>query len=194
MRLRALQLRVTTESGVFGTDLTFENGLVLLRADNSSGKSTVVQSVIYALGLEGMLGPSHAVPMPEVMTDRIRDDATGQVHNVVQSSVVLEFENGAGDVATVRRFAFHLSNDKNLVSVWPGGVLTGEAEGPSVDYFARLGGSASREGGYHTWLSTFLGYNLPEVARYSGDPSPLYLETFFPLFFVLALRSAIFFS
>lgn len=37
------------------------------------GKSTCVQPIIYALGLEKMLGPSSAIPLPHVMTSYLDD-------------------------------------------------------------------------------------------------------------------------
>ena len=43
--------------GLYGTDIAFAPGLNVIRAPNTSGKSTCIQAIIYALGLEGMLGP-----------------------------------------------------------------------------------------------------------------------------------------
>ncbi len=184
MKLRRLRLRVSTTAGIFGTDLEFDGGLVVLRAENSSGKSTVVQSIVFALGLEGMLGPSHAVPLPHAMTDRIRDEETGIEHPVIESTVVLEIENAVGQIATIQRHAKHVSVDTNLVTVWGAGVLSGAPQGLQRDYFVRLPGAAQRERGFHTWLVSFLDFRLPEVPRFNSPPTPLYLETIFPLFFV----------
>ena len=55
-------------------DLAFADGLNVLRADNSSGKSTVLQSIIYALGLEGMLSARRDIPLPHSMTDYVEVD------------------------------------------------------------------------------------------------------------------------
>src|SRR5258707_721013 len=74
LRIRGLDLRVLTEKGLYGVQLSFGDGLVVLRAENSSGKSTCLMSILYALGLEGMLGPSHIPPLSEAMVRRI----TGQ--------------------------------------------------------------------------------------------------------------------
>ena len=49
--IRALTLYVATAVGEAGRTLKFSNGLNLIRADNSSGKSTALQAIIYALGL-----------------------------------------------------------------------------------------------------------------------------------------------
>ena len=157
----------------------------MLRGDNSSGKSTCLQGIIYALGLEGMLSPSRAVPLPHVATASLTDEASGRELNVLESYVTLEFENEAGQIATVRRYAKHASIDTQLVTVWDGPILSEPVNGlRQSTYFVRRPGSAQREAGFHHWLAEFVGWQLPEVARYDGGTSPLYLETIFPLFFV----------
>jgi len=42
LQLRQLQLRAVTSKGVYGATLKFDKGLVIVRAGNSSGKSTCV--------------------------------------------------------------------------------------------------------------------------------------------------------
>ncbi len=74
LKIRAVQLRVLTPGPVCGADFTFENGLNILRADNSSGKSTCLQAILYALGLEGMLSPKRDIPLPHAMTDEVEVD------------------------------------------------------------------------------------------------------------------------
>ena len=44
-----------TSSGPFGADIPFSTGLNVLWADNTKGKSTSLQGLLYALGLERML-------------------------------------------------------------------------------------------------------------------------------------------
>ena len=67
--LRALRIEVSTPTGLFGMATRLSPGLVVLRADNTSGKSTCVQAIIWALGLEGMYGPTRVPPLtPAVMT------------------------------------------------------------------------------------------------------------------------------
>ncbi len=75
--------------------LPFAPGLVVLRADNSSGKSTCLQGIVYALGLEGMLSASRAIPLPHVATSSLTDEADGRELGVLESYVMLEFENEA---------------------------------------------------------------------------------------------------
>ena len=164
--------------------LPFAPGLVVLRADNSSGKSTCLQGIVYALGLEGMLSASRAIPLPHVATSSLTDE-DGREVGVLESYVMLEFENEAGQIATVRRYAKHGSIDTQLITVWDSPALTAPTDRMRErPYFVRRPGSAQREAGFHYWLADFIGWELPEVARYDGSMSPLYLETIFPLFLV----------
>ncbi len=182
LRLRALRLRVSTDDGEFGADLRFEDGLNVLGAPNTSGKSTCVQAILFALGLEGMLGPGRDVPLPHVMTHSL-DDIDGSERAVVQSEVSLEVLDGEGAPLTIRRYPHHPSIDRNLVSVWNAGLSSLEA-GDRQDFYVRRSGSAQREAGFHHFLAQRLGWELPEVPRFSGGMGPLYLETLAPLWFV----------
>jgi hypothetical protein len=185
LRLRQFELRANTAAGSFGVTLPFAPGLVVLRADNSSGKSTCLQGIVYALGLEGMLSPSRAIPLPHVATSSLTDESDGRELGVLESYVMLEFENEAGQIATVRRYARHRAIDTQLITVWDGPVLTAPTKKVRESaYFVRRPGAAQREAGFHHWLADFVGWELPEVALYDGRTSPLYLETIFPLFFV----------
>jgi len=185
LRLRQFELRAMTSAGSFGVRLPFEPGLVVLRADNSSGKSTCLQGIIYALGLEGMLSASRAIPLPHVATSSLTDEEDGRELGVLESYVMLEFENEAGQIATVRRYAKHGDIDTQLVTVWDAPMLSSPPPlARERAYFVRRPGAAQREAGFHHWLAEFVGWVLPEVPRYDGTLSPLYLETIFPLFFV----------
>ena len=185
LRLRQFDFHINTSDGSFGVSLPFSPGLVVLRADNSSGKSTCLQGIIYALGLEGMLSASRAIPLPHVATSSLTDAAGGRELPVLESYVTLEFENEAGQIARARRYAKHGSVDTSLITVWEGPALTGDGGGLRQSaYFVRGPGSAQREAGFHHWLAQFVGWQLPEVPRFDGTLSPLYLEAIFPLFFV----------
>lgn len=184
LRLRQFEFRAVTSNGDYGVTIPFSTGLVVLRGDNSSGKSTCLQGVIYALGMEGMLSSSQSIPLPHVATAFLTDDDHNTTHAVLESSVTLEFENERGQVATVRRYAKHDTFDTRLIRMWEGPLLTGGGAIPEKSFFVRRPGSAQREAGFYHWLAEFIGWELPEVPRYDGTQSLLYLETIFPLFFV----------
>jgi len=156
--------------------------LNILRADNTSGKSTALQSIIFALGLEGMLSPNRQVPLPHSMTDSVvvDDDEVA----VSESLVRLEFANASGEIVTVARAAKSPSRNRNLISVQYGPAITAVGEYENREYYVRRQGAAQNEAGFHRFLADFLGLSLPRVSRHDGSESPLYLETIFPYFYV----------
>ena len=103
LRIRHLRLRAETASGTFGADIPFALGLNVLWADNTKGKSTCLQGLLYALGLERMLSPRREIPLTYVMTSHLDDPDTGAPRTVLESSVSVELENAFGDVITVLR-------------------------------------------------------------------------------------------
>ena len=62
-------ISINTDKGEFGTRQDFVDSLNVIRAESYAGKSQLVQSIMYALGMEGMQGTSHAVPLAHAMTD-----------------------------------------------------------------------------------------------------------------------------
>lgn len=183
LRLRHLRLRATTSSGPYGADVRFAPGLNVIWADNTKGKSTCMQGMLYALGLERMLSPRRGVPLPHAMTNFLRNDDESR-EEVLESRVSLEIENGAGQIITVHR-PIKSQIDGRLISVDFGPTLTDEtATVARKDFFVLDPGAALREDGFHYFLEDFLGWVLPTVRRYDSPDAKLYLETIFPLFWV----------
>ena len=182
--LRRFRIQISTLSGYFGVDIPFGKGLVVIRAENTSGKSTCVQGIIYALGLEAMLtAQTQSPPLQYAVLDRFRFQ--DKEIKVSESEVFLEVENSAGDVITIQRSIVSLTRKTNLVTVWRGGLLSdpnGAYE--KQDYFVRIEGAAQRPLGFHSELARFIGWTLPTVHRFDGTPCPLYLECIFPLFII----------
>lgn len=183
MRVEALRLSVQTDAGQVGRSLRFTDGLNVLRADNSSGKSTALQSIIYALGLEGMLSPSHRIPLPHAMTDSVTVE--GRDYAVSESSVEVQLSNSAGEGIVVSRAVVGAAGrDPRLISVTRGRAMTEPGDFARQDYFVRHPGAARNQAGFHRFFAEFLGLELPRVTKMDGSEVPLYLETLFPYFFV----------
>lgn len=182
LSIRALHLYAETARGPVGRRLDFGTGLNILRADNTSGKSTALMAIIYALGLEGMLGPSGRIPLAHAMTDRV--DIAGTVQAVTSSGVSLEIANGAGEIITVSRAVKDALVDRHLVTVHTGPAITAPGDYRVSDYFVRRRGGAQNEAGFHRFFANFLGLDLPRVPRLDGSEGLLYLEAIFPYFFV----------
>lgn len=185
LHFRYLQMRVETGRGRYGADIPFSHGLVVLRADNSRGKSTAVQSLLFALGLERMITarPTHAVT--SAMRDRlIYDPITKGETPVLSSWVSVEIEGQNGAIATLTRWVKHDEIDSGLVRVANGPALSSPGRYATQDYYVGRAGAVVNPRGFHRWLASFVGWNLPELPAADGRISPLYMEQIFPLLFV----------
>ncbi len=182
LRVRALQIRVRTENGLFGFDMTFPDGLVLLRAENSKGKSTCLMSILYALGLEGMLGASHQVPLQPVLLSEIATDDGDQ--RVIESYVRAEIEGKTGVVTLMRTVAGDTTTQKRVSVVFGPDLTKPSKEYATRDFFVRMKGDADSEHGFHAFLTDFVGWKLPVLTRFDGTRTPLYLACIAPYFFV----------
>ena len=133
LRIQALVIEVTTDLGKYGTRHTFADGMNILRAENKAGKSTILRSILYALGLEGMMSPSHDVPLPHVVTSYV-DLANGKAI-VSEAHVSLEISNAEGQSLTTTR-EISGDRDKRIISVRDGAALTAPSSaGPASAFF-----------------------------------------------------------
>lgn len=177
-------MRAITEAGPYGADIPFGPGLNVIWANNTKGKSTCMQAMLYALGLEKMLSPRREVPLPHAMTTHLRTDEEKEF-SISRSWVELEIENGAGQVVTVHRPVKELGVDNRLITVWFGATLTdASTRAPSRQFFVRDAGAFQREDGFLHFLEDFIGWNMPVVRKYDSPEGKLPLETVFPLFWV----------
>ncbi|MEQ1886594.1 MAG: hypothetical protein ABL967_16135 [Bryobacteraceae bacterium] len=145
-----------------------------------------MQSIMYALGMEGMQGPSHAVPLAHALTDYLEYKESGKEGKakVIDSMVSVEIENGKHEFLTVQR-AIAGDRNKHLMTVYEGRAITKkEALSSARDYYVREGGAATNELGFHRRLKDFIGWDLPMAPRFNEPDCPLYLETIFPLLYV----------
>ena len=182
LHLSGVTIDVDTTAGPLKYSTRFGPGLNILSAPNSFGKSTLLQSIAYALGLEGMFSASRRAPVGPVLTT-VSDFPDGSRGNVLQSSVTLDIENDRGELMRTQRFLVG-NVETSLVRTWRAVSLEDLDSARQVDMFVRLPGAASRELGFHTELAAFLGWTLPVVPAFGGGEVSLYLEAIFPLFFV----------
>ncbi|ENX41572.1 AAA family ATPase [Acinetobacter sp. NIPH 2100] len=180
LALQLIELNITVntiQNKVFSTKIPFKTGLNVIRADNTSGKSTCVNAIAYALGLESILGPLKSKPFPKSLYETINDSKTdGISYNVTHSYVELKIQNNEHKEVTVKR----LIKDQN-------NIITVNENGNTQDYFLKSYGtlgSAKSEYGFHNWLENFMGWELPLVPHLNGEKVKLYLEAIFPLFFI----------
>ncbi|MND23957.1 hypothetical protein D3C81_300630 [compost metagenome] len=187
LKINRLKIISRTNEGDFGTDIPFSYGLNIIRADNTLGKSTCVQSIVYALGLEGTLGPSRKSPLKSALTTRLKK-ADGGYALVTESKIYLEISNIDGKAITVARSSVEEKN--RVISVYDNAIdeINFLSDSSFTDFFVRDPGAAARERGFHNFLEKFLGIEDPQVVKYDGSTCPLYLESIFSVNYVEQTR------
>lgn len=187
LKINRLKIISRTNEGDFGADIPFSYGLNIIRADNTLGKSTCVQSIVYALGLEGTLGPSRKSPLKSALTTRLKK-ADGGYALVTESKIYLEISNVNGKAITVARSSVEEKN--RVISVYdkPIDEINFLSDSSFSDFFVRDPGAAVRERGFHNFLERFLGIEDPQVVKYDGSTCPLYLESIFSVNYVEQTR------
>ena len=188
LRIRAVRLTVATEAERFVSEVHFDDGLNLVRAENNMGKTTLLMAALYALGWEGMLGPAHEVPMTPAVTEEIADGA-GRRWPVLESSAAIELQGAGSKSVTLQRPIRSKSEDPKLVHTWHGPVLTRPGTSYEArDSYVRMQGAAQREAGLQFQLARFIGWEMPTVATWDGGEVPLYMELLAPFLFVEQTR------
>lgn len=179
MIIRAIKLRAITEKGDFGFCFDdFARNLTIIRGSNSSGKSTLINCLLYALGMEEIIGGKGE----RVLNYAVKDycEYEGERVNLAASEVLLEIENTVGEVITLRRAIHDETRSNKLVEVFNAEHLTSGAElGIAIPTYLHDSGGASKQEGFHRYLETFLGLDLPQVATTKGGETKLYLQTIF---------------
>lgn len=186
IRFRAIDIESITPSRRFNFAMTYGSSpLTVVQGPNSVGKSLLVQSMVYVLGLEGAFGAGrqHGL-LTRAMTDEV-DLATGGRESVIRSAITAELANERGEILTIRRSVVDPNEADHLVTVTHAAMLT-SPHGDAIyeTFYVRQRGAAQNERGFHRFLAAFLGWDLPTVATFGGDAVPLYLEVLTPFFVV----------
>lgn len=181
IKINRLLLKAETADGPYGLDIGFSEGLFILRVENSHGKSTCINSIAYALGMEMALGQQTAKPpFPPSLLKSIQDE-TGLEKLVISSYVMLEISNEKKQTATLRRSILGADAGK-IITIYDSDM--GSLSGNGKNYFLHMEGDTTRELGFYSWLTDFISWDLPLVPNNSGKESPLYPALLFPLFFI----------
>ncbi len=171
---------VATDNHNYGYRIPFNSGLNIIRGDNSSGKSTFVNSLIYALGMEEIIGAKGNAALPYALKNRF--DLNGVNKRVLSSTVYLEIENKAGKIITLKRVIKSDEIDTKLVQIIDGAYLTD----PSLSNFRSdftflhdAGSAQDEKRGFYAYLEEFLGLKLPSISDNKGKETKLYLQSVF---------------
>lgn len=178
MIIRAIKLRAVTTERDFGFYFPFARGLTIIRGNNSSGKSTLLNCLLYGLGMEELIGGKGEKVLNYAVKEHV--DYDGRQISVLASEVFVELENSTGHIITLRRAIRDEVRSTKLVEIFEGAHLTGQvALGAAKPTYLHDGGGAQKQEGFHRTLESFLGLELPQVAKTSGGECKLYPQTIF---------------
>ncbi|OLS16577.1 MAG: hypothetical protein HeimC3_53230 [Candidatus Heimdallarchaeota archaeon LC_3] len=182
--IEKVKISIKTKQKLFICFLEFNQGLNIIQGNNSKGKSSVLNSIIYALGLEIIIGKKGPDALKVVLTDEITEDLKS--YKVLESKVELKIKNAKNESKLIIRYIKSRDFQSRLVKFGDGELyLDKESENSRLtDYFLHDSGSVSRKAGFHNKLLNFLNIELPKVQLYNLKESILYLECIFPLFFI----------
>lgn len=181
LSLKRLLVKIKAmDGGPFGLDITFEQGLVVIRLDNTHGKSTCLNSIAYALGMEKGIGATSRFPFTPVMNKTLVFD--GESYSVVSSEVFLQISNGTEEY-TLQRDIHAFDCDTNIIKVQQGSIDNFSPVLSEKFYINKVDDTSSKRG-FYAWLCKFIGWKLPTVPKTDGGESLLYPSTIFPLLFV----------
>ena len=179
LKINKIKFEVNTSTGLFGSKYEFGKGLNIIRADNTSGKSSLFQAITYCLGFEEIIGGKNEKTMQSVFRDQVEFPAD-TFHKVIQSFVYLEIENEAEETITIKRSVISNSDRKpQLIDVYFGKIIDNIDAVPvefKPMYIHDKGGASDDIYGFHLFLENFLGWNLPDVLTNIGDSRKLYIQ------------------
>jgi hypothetical protein len=186
LRINRLRVEIKTANeshgGIYGFDEKFSNGLNFIASlNNTAGKSSIIEAIYYCLGFEDIIGGRNEKVLTSVYKTIIKDN--DKEWNVLESSIFLEISKG-NEVVTIFRTAVMHGRDSRVVTVYYGDYDSiGNHKSPPEDMYLHDGGAATNEKGFHSFLESFLHFQLPQVQTSSNDQK-LYLQTIFSCLFI----------
>lgn len=178
-KIKAYKISVSTVNGDYGFACEFSNNLNVIRGNNSSGKSTFINGLVYSLGMEEIIGGQGVKVLPYALKEYVEDNKTKIP--IVTSFTFIELENSSGKRITIKRpIKSELKNPK-LMEVIQGPYLTSVENSFDVipTYLHDKGSAQSRESGFFRYLEDFIGVELPKVATANGGEAKLFLQEIF---------------
>ena len=178
MLIRQLRLHIETQEGPYGFEFPFSRQLTIIRGGNSSGKSTLVSTLLYSMGMEELVGGRNEKALPYAVKNYLND--RDLEISITHSETWVELENSKGEVVTLRRAIRDARRDPRLIEVYPGAHLTNPQMLPEpIPTFVHDAYSAQIKQGFFRYFEEFLGLALPRVASNTAVDAKLYLQTVF---------------
>ncbi len=183
LEIRAIKIVANTINGIFSSEFEFDSGFNIIRGNNTSGKSTLLQSILYGLGMEELLDGKNEKTMQSTLKDSV-EYPKGTLHKIIESHVILEIRNK--ETITIKRTVINQNKSSKLVEVFDGSLLIDKEENLEIKpmWLHDKGGASNVKFGFHAFLAEFLELKLPDVYYSKGDLKKLYIQTIFPSFII----------
>ena len=179
----------------FGRMLSFKDGLNLVVGDNTSGKTTIVRSLFYCLGMEELIdGKMGDRSLDKSVKENFRYAEPGKDEQdwyVNSSYVVVQISNHSGQVLTIKRNIKSEDRRDNVLSVWeqPYSALMKNSGRREYYIHSREDHNKDYGTGFYALLSAFGDIPIINVpGRNTDEGTKLYLQTIFGLTFIEQTR------
>ncbi|MFJ7941114.1 hypothetical protein ACIQYG_21865 [Peribacillus sp. NPDC096622] len=173
-----MKVEIVTEFDVVGFDDTFDDDMNIICSDeNTSGKSSIISSIYYALGLEEIIGGKGYNVLTSAFKTKVHYDNKNL--DVIESKIILEIFNGNEEV-TILRAAKMENRESNLMTVYYSKMdKIYDKDTKKEDMYVHLQNSATNNKGFFTFLENFIGLDLPYVPTNDDKERKLYLQLIF---------------
>lgn len=185
LKINRLKIIITTAQKKFGFDEKFNEGVNLISSyENTKGKSSIIESIYYCLGIEELIGGRNDKILKSVFRSKIEFNNIEYVP--LDCKFYLEIENSKKEVVTINRNTSKISiQDSKLITVYEGNIdesISGKSN--FEEYYTNLPGAATQERGFQVFLENFLDWELPEIPTYDEVERKLYMQVVFASMFI----------
>lgn len=169
----------------FGKILEFSSGLNLVAGDNTSGKTTLVECMFYALGMEELIEGKQSIrSLDKAVKDQfIYRDTDGNQHEwlVKESFVRVQLSNTNEDKITIKRKIVSEDNQQNKMYVWQSAIMDNMEHKDCREYYihGRDDHNAEFNEGFYAFLAKFANLPIIPVPARKTDNTTLYMQTIF---------------
>jgi hypothetical protein len=179
------------ELKTFGRKLEFGQGLTVIAGDNTSGKSSLVKCLYYALGLEQLIeGIQGLNAMDKSVYSRFitKKEGAVEVWTVDNSYVYIQLTNSKGKSITLRRIIIKpgIVNEDGIMEVYDSPLSKIKEYGVKAkEYFIHTQGNHEAKNGFFRYLSEFSELPIVNVeANSQSGYSPLYMQMVYSACFI----------
>lgn len=170
----------------FGRNLDFSSGLNLVVGDNTSGKTTLVECLLYALGMEELIeGKSGTRSLDKAVREQFLCGNTNRherAWQVKQSYVRLQLSNSKHESITIMRYIQSFDSKRpNVLYVWRTTMIDIKRDLDKKEYYVHNQGDHNEDynEGFYAFLADFAGLPIIKVPARNKDYTLLYMQTLF---------------